>query len=112
MRELQQSNDRKRAIDDSITKARKKKIKMSAVDLRAENQSVVATTITVFINAQLSHNESRTISRSHHMNGIYAGGNRQAAATAKRPAQIGGHNSNNRDDINQISYDHFGNLIN
>ena len=45
------------------------------------------------------------------MNGRNVGENRQSAATANCPDQMGGHNSNNRDDMSQLSYDHFGNII-
>ena len=46
------------------------------------------------------------------MNISNAEANRKAASTANRPAKMGDHNENKRDDRNQISYNHFGEIIN
>ena len=52
MNEMQQRNDRKHDIDKWITDTHNKKRKISSVGITTEKQSVVAETITDFINAQ------------------------------------------------------------
>ena len=86
-----------------ITKAHNEKRKIGAVNIKAAKKYVVTATITGFMNAQRAQNESGNISRSPQMNGRNMGENRQAAATANHPAQMGDHNENNRDDMSRIS---------
>ena len=42
------------------------------------------------------------------MDGINVGANIKAAATAKRPVNMRGQNTNNRDDMSQIAYYNLG----
>ena len=85
---------------------------MISVGITTENQYVVAATIPGFINAQRAHNEFGIRSRNTHMNGSNTGGIRQDAATVNHPEHMGGQNSSNRYGMSQISYNHFGNIIN
>ena len=109
---MQQSNDRKRAIDKRITETRNKKRKASIVGLTTENKSVVAATTTVFMNAHQSQNENTSISVIPNMNVSSAEANIQAATTANHSVHMGDQNANNRDDMSHISYYDFGNIIN
>ena len=112
MYEMKQSNDSKLAINKRITDTRNKKRKTITVGLTTENQSVVAANITGFINEQHNQNEAVSSSRSPPMKGSNAGVNRHPVNTMNFPAQMGGQNANNKVDMSQISYDHFGNIIN
>ena len=95
-----------------ITETRNKKIKTSAVGLTTENQSVVASTITGFMNAHRSQNGLFSSSGNPQTNGSNVGVNRQVESTANQPVQIGGYFANNRYDMSQISYTNFGNIVN
>ena len=111
-REIQQNNDRKHAISKRITETRNNYRKTVAVDITTEKQSVVETTITGFWDTHRSQNEAGSSSGNPHINSIISGSNKQSAVTANRQAYMGGQNANNRDDMSQISYDHFGKIIN
>ena len=109
---MQHSNDRKHAIYKRIKETRNKKRKTSAVGLTTENQSVVAETITGFMNLQIAYNESGINVGNPLTNGNNDGANIKAAAIVNHQEQTGGQNSNNRDNTSKISYAHFGNNIN
>ena len=64
------------------------------------------------MNAQCSHNEVVSSSGSPYKKSINIGVNIQTAYPTNHPAQMGGHNENNRDDMSQISDDIFDNIIN
>ena len=85
---------------------------MSAVGITNENQSIISETITGFMNAKKYRNEAVSSSESPHMNGNNATSYRQDTATSNHTAQKGGQNTNNRDDMSQLSYNHFGNINN
>ena len=69
---------------------------------------MVAVAITGFMNAHIADNEFVSSSGSTHMKGSNVGVDRKSAATENCLAQIGGHNTNTRDYMTQISYYHFG----
>ena len=77
-----------------------------------ENQFVVKSEIMGFMNAQQAQNEAFGRSGSPHINGGNTGGNRHFSEKKNLPKQIWGKNTNNRDDMSQISYYRFGSIIN
>ena len=68
-------------------------------------------TITGFMNSQRAQNEAGSSSIIPNMNSSNTGANIQASVTVNRPAQMGGQNSNNRDDTSQILHGRFGEII-
>ena len=85
---MQQSYDRKLAINKRITETHNKKNKAIAVGITTGKQSVVAATITGFMNTHQSQNEAGSSSGSSHMNDSNVGVNIQAANTENFPLQM------------------------
>ena len=65
---MQQRDGRKCAIDKKIIETRNNKKKTIAIGITTENLSVIAETITGFMNANQDHNKAVNSSRNPHIN--------------------------------------------